>query len=83
MPTRKGPIDFEFAPAALIRRIVRGALDNDPVRLHGAIDAALEIHGAAAAERDIFVPARRLAGAFNPGCHTTVADAITRHADPA
>jgi hypothetical protein len=80
MPVPRRLIDFEFSPAALARRIVRGALEHDMVRLHGGIVAALEIYGAEAAERDVFATARRLAAAFNPDCHTTVADAIGRHA---
>ena len=72
-------IDFEFAPAALIRRIVAGALEPDLVRLHGAIVAAFEIHGADAADRDIFTPAKRLANALDRGRGTQLTDAIDAH----
>ncbi len=50
-------LPIEFRHAALIDRIVRGAVDDDPVRLHGAIFAALEIHGAASAHDDVFTHA--------------------------
>jgi hypothetical protein len=72
-------IDVDFAPAALIRRIVAGALEHDPVRMHGAIVAAFEIHGAEAAERDIFIPARRLAHALDADRDATLAGAIDGH----
>jgi hypothetical protein len=34
-------------------------------------------------ERDVFAAARRLAAAFSPDCHATVADAIGSHAGSA
>ena len=72
-------IDFEFAPAALRRRIVWGVLERDAVRLHGAIVAALEIHGLEPAQRDVFVHARRLAQAFDIDCDAALAGAVHRH----
>jgi hypothetical protein len=51
----------EFAPPALVARIVRGAIDADDVPLHGAIVAALELHGVVAAKRRVFEPALRVA----------------------
>lgn len=72
-------IAFEFSPAELAQRIVRGALERDPVRLHGAIVAALEIHGLDAAERDVFAPARAAAAAFPGDSRRTVTHAIDAH----
>ena len=80
MPVPRRLIDFEFSPAALAQRIVRGALERDMVRMHGGIMAAFEIYGAQTAERDVFAAARRLAAAFSPACHATVAEAIGSHA---
>ncbi len=48
------------------------------VRMHGAIVAAFEIHQAAA-ERDVFLAARALAGEFGTACHLQVSEAIASH----
>jgi hypothetical protein len=80
MPVPRRLIDFEFSPAALVQRIVRGALERDMVRMHGGIVAAFEIYGAQTAEQDVFASARRLAAACSPDCHAMVAEAIGRHA---
>ena len=80
MPVPRRLVEFEFSPAALVRRIVRGAVEHDMVRMHGGIVAALEIYGAEAAEQDVFAAARRLAAAFSPDCHAIVAEAIGSHA---
>lgn len=80
MPVPRRLIDFEFSPAALVRRIVRGALEQDVARLHGSVVAAFEIYGAERAEREVFASARRLAATFSPGCHAMVAEAIGSHA---
>ncbi len=68
--------EFEFAPAALARRIVTSALQSDAARLHRAILAAVEIHGSEAAERYVFTRARALAAALSTDCGRTVTEAI-------
>jgi hypothetical protein len=74
------PLDPEFGQAALAQRIVRGAAENDPVRLHGAILAALELHPPAEAVSGIFAPAMREAGrAHGQSCRELVAAAIRDH----
>jgi len=72
-------IDVEFAPAALLRRIVDGALQHDLVRLHGAIVAAYEIHGPETAERDVFTPAKKHAHALDAGRTPLLTAAIDGH----
>lgn len=79
MPLRHRHLDFEFSPAVLIERIVRGAVERDMVRLHGAIVAALDLHGAEAAERDVFAKARAVAAGHRPDCAMIVSDAVTSH----
>ena len=53
------PVDPEFRRSGLVDRIVRGATEPDPVRLHGAIVAALELYPRDEALRRVFVPALR------------------------
>lgn len=53
------PVDPDFRRPALVDRIVRGTIESDPVRLHGAIVAALELYGRDDALRRVFVPALR------------------------
>ncbi|HEY3766041.1 MAG TPA: hypothetical protein VGL44_12865 [Gaiellales bacterium] len=74
------PLDPEFAQAALVQRIVRGAAEDDPVRLHGAILAALDLHPPGVAVAGIFAPALREAGR-NHGhpCRSRIAAAIRDH----
>ena len=55
------PVDPDFRRPALVDRIVRGATEPDPVRLHGAIVAALELYSREEALRGVFVPALRRA----------------------
>jgi len=69
----------EFQPSALVERIILGAIQADPVRLHGAIVAALELHGAAA-NHDISSPALTEAREHSVGVGARVAAAIDRHA---
>jgi hypothetical protein len=79
-PHRVSPnLPMEFRHAALIDRIVRGAVDDDPVRLHGAIVAALEIHGAASAHDDVFAHALGAVGERRSECRPMVAAAIQEH----
>ena len=52
-------VDPDFRRPALVDRIVRGTTEPDPVRLHGAIVAALELYGRPDALREVFVPALR------------------------
>ncbi len=74
------PLDPEFAQAALVQRIVRGAAEDDPVRLHGAILAALELHPRGDAVTGIFAPALREAGrTHGHPCRARVAAAIRDH----
>ena len=69
-------LDADFTQAALIERIVRGGLTGDRVRLHGAIVAALEIHGRLVADREVFAPALRVALEHSIECRDIVAGAI-------
>ncbi len=81
-PARVSPnLPMEFRHAALIDRIVRGAVDDDPVRLHGAIFAALEIHGAASAHDDVFTHALGAVEERCRHCRPAVAAAIQEHLD--
>ena len=74
-------MDIEFTPSALVVRIVRGATESDPVQMHGAIAAALQLHRGVVASRDVFNPALRLAHEHSVACHEVVADAIHDHLD--
>jgi hypothetical protein len=70
-------LDHEFTHAVLAQRIVRGAAERDPVRLHGAILAALELHPQGVAVASIFAPALREAGRVHgQACRRAVAAAI-------
>jgi hypothetical protein len=73
--------DTGFDPTKLAACIVKGAAENDPVRLHGAIDAALQLHAPRAAS-DIFAPALKDAGRlYGPACAGAIATAVRRHLD--
>jgi hypothetical protein len=74
-------LPLEFHHAALIERIVRGAEDHDPVRLHGAIFAALEIHGAESARSDVFPQALGAVGERCSDSRPAVAAAIRQYLD--
>jgi hypothetical protein len=69
----------EFQPSAFVERIILSAVSSDPVRLHGAIVAALEIYGTHQARTDVFAPA--LAAAHDHGAEVSgsVAAAIHSH----
>lgn len=74
-------LPIEFHHDALIERIVRGAVDDDPVRLHGAIFAALEIHGPASAHADVFTQALGAVHELRSDRRGVVAAAIRQHLD--
>ncbi|HEY2789793.1 MAG TPA: hypothetical protein VGI72_10070 [Gaiellales bacterium] len=74
-------LPLEFHHAALIDRIVRGAVDDDPVRLHGAIFAALEIHGPASARDDVFTHALGAVQMSHSDRRDVMAEAIRQHLD--
>jgi hypothetical protein len=79
-PDRVSPdLPMEFRHAALIDRIVRGAVDDDPVRMHGAIFAALEIHGPASAHDDVFTHALGALDERRSDRRPAVAAAIQEH----
>jgi hypothetical protein len=63
----------------LVERIVRGALEGDPVRLHGAIFAALEIHGPTDARRHVFGRALGAVRMSCTDCEAAAAAAIRDH----
>jgi hypothetical protein len=69
----------EFQPYALVDRIILGAIQADQVRLHGAIVAAIEIHGAYTARRTIFAMALEEAAGYGPSTRDLVAAAIRLH----
>ena len=72
------PPDIEFTPSALVARIVSGATEGDPVRMHGAIAATLQLHRTVA-RRAVFTPALELASGHSSACHDLVAGAIRDH----
>lgn len=73
------PLPSEFQPAELSARIVLGAVGADQVRLHGAITAALEIHGTYTARHTIFAAALGEAATHGPAARDSVAAAIRLH----
>ena len=73
--------DTAFDPTDLAACIVKGAAENDLVRLHGTIDAALQLHAPVAAS-DIFAPALKDGGRlYGPACAGVIATAVRRHLD--
>ncbi|HEY3766162.1 MAG TPA: hypothetical protein VGL44_13480 [Gaiellales bacterium] len=72
-------IPVEFLPDALIAGILSGATTADPVRLHGAIVAAFEIHGRSGARRDVLFPALTAARELDPAACAAVRTAIRDH----
>lgn len=72
-------IPSEFRPPALIERILTGGTDADPVRLHGAIVAAFEIHGRRGARRDVLHPAIAAARRLDHASRDAIAQAIRDH----
>jgi hypothetical protein len=59
--------------------MVLGAVGADQVRLHGAITAALEIHGTYTARHTIFAAALDEAATHGPAVRDSVAAAIRLH----
>ena len=73
--------DTRLTPTDLAACIVKGAAENDLVRLHGAIDAALQLYAPVAAS-DIFAPALKDGGRlYGPACAGVIATAVRRHLD--
>jgi hypothetical protein len=77
--SRDRSLPVEFRHAALIERIVRGAVERDSVRLHGAVVAALEIHGPASAGKNIFEPALQAVSNRCAAWEQAAAAAISDH----
>jgi hypothetical protein len=73
------PLPIEFQPSTLVERMILGAVNSDPVRLHGAIVAALEIHGITHARTHVFTPALIAAHDHNADVSGSVAAAIHSH----
>lgn len=70
--------DHDFDPPVLAARMVQGVIEDDPVRLHGAIQATLQIHPSLTT--DIFDQARRAAAVgHGGGCVAAIDRAIDFH----
>lgn len=50
-------IEIGFRTRDLRARVIAGALQDDPVRLHGALAAALDLYSPSVALEEVFVPA--------------------------
>jgi len=68
--------NHDFDPSVLAARIVQGAVEHAPVRLHGAIVATLQLYPSTASE--IFDEALQDAAVLHgSGCVTAITDAVS------
>lgn len=54
---RERVLEVGFRPRDLRAGVIAGALEDDPVRLHGSVVAVLDLHPASIALGEVFTPA--------------------------